>query len=162
MGTGLGAAIYRFDGKAWVLEQILQTPIVSGQDVAVRGDLIVLGSYPDAKAHVYQFDGTTWNFQQSLVASDYAGHCCFGEAVVIGDGFIVVGDGLRNGDAGFNSGGAYIFEFDGTQWVEKFILVTDDDALVSSRVRGCRGSPFPRRDGRVLGLSPRAARRGAA
>ena len=65
--------------------------------------------------------------QTKLVASDLAGSDWFGFSVDIDGNYAVVGAPLQD-DGGNAAGAAYIFEFDGLNWVEQTILTAADAA----------------------------------
>ena len=92
-----------------------------GAAVAVSGNLALVGAPADSEkgagagaAFVYAFDGSTWNLQARLTASNGAAGHDFGTAVAIDGNRAIVG---APGEL-FDSGSAYIFEFDGTEWRE--------------------------------------------
>jgi len=104
--------------------------------VAVDGDTAVVGAYRDdapasgldsGAAYIFLFDGTEWIEQTKLTASDAEQFDRFGYAVAIRGDTIVVG---ANQDAAaataLNSGAAYIFLFDGTDWIEQTKLAPAD------------------------------------
>ena len=68
--------------------------------------------------YVYARSGTSWSQQAKLTASDAAAGDRFGTSVAISGTTIVVGAAL-NDDAGFHSGSAYVFTWDGSSWVEQ-------------------------------------------
>lgn len=65
--------------------------------------------------------------QSKLVASDFGSSDWFGYSVDIDGDYAVVGAPLQD-DGGSAAGAAYIFEFDGTSWVEQKILTASDAA----------------------------------
>jgi VCBS repeat-containing protein len=111
-----------------------------GRSLAVSGTTIVAGAYlqnltgaNDAgAAFVFSHNGSTWVQTAELNASDFGTSDQFGLDVDIDGNTIVVGafaedsntDGTGNtiGD----SGAAYVFEFDGSNWVETRKLKAQD------------------------------------
>ncbi len=96
-----------------------------GWSVSISGDVAVIGSSGDSEngsaagaAYVFRFDGTQWNEEAKLVASDAAAGDAFGGAVSVSGDIAIVG-ARRNDDAGSNSGSAYAFHFDETNWTEE-------------------------------------------
>lgn len=133
------AYVYRFDGTDWVEEQKLTASDAStnqqfGISVAVSGDLIVVGAQLDddngntaGAAYIYRFDGASWVQERKLLTSDGATGDLFGIAVAIAGNAIVVG-AFRDDDSGNESGSAYVFRFDGANWIEEDKLTASDGA----------------------------------
>ena len=135
------AFIFNFDGKNWTLAQIL-TPSDTqyngnfnfGQSVAADGDYVVIGSpnntslqFAAGAAYVFHFDGSTWSQQAKLVPSDIQFFDHFGISVAIAGETIIVGS-YQDDDQGNNAGSAYVFQFDGTNWVQQQKLLPSDGA----------------------------------
>jgi len=133
------AYVFRFDGTAWVEEQKLTdhdgaTRFLDnfGRSVAISGDLIVVGAFREDNeagvAYVYRFDGTNWVEEQKLTASDGAAGDLFGFGVAFSGDTIVVGaKGTGEGPRSSRpSGSAYVFRFDGTDWIEEQKLTASD------------------------------------
>ncbi len=98
-----------------------------GWSVAVDGDTVVVGAYRDddngnasGSAYVYRFDGTDW-IETKLLASDGAGNDNFGSGVAVDGDTVVVGS---PGDDDY-SGSAYVYRFDGTDWIETKLIASD-------------------------------------
>jgi hypothetical protein len=162
------AYVYRFNGTSWVEEaKLLASDGRSGdhfgRSVSVVGDVAVVGAYLDddngtdsGSAYVYRFDGTSWVEEAKLLPSDGAATDLFGGSVSIAGEVVVVG-ARWDDDNGNNSGSAYVYRFDGTNWVEEAKLlaldgsadhgfggsvsVAGDIALVGACVRGPGGVP---------------------
>lgn len=133
------AYIYRFNGANWVLEAKL-TASDGGSDqrfgysVSVDGNTVVVGAwyasgynnaYRTGAVYIYRFDGTNWLEETKLIASDGVSYVHFGYSVSVSGDTVVVG-ATGDSDYGFRSGSAYIYQFDGTNWLEtKF---TDPDS----------------------------------
>lgn len=97
-----------------------------GIAVATDGRWTVAGARQDAatgpgKAHVYQGCSAITEFQE-LTASDGANGDEFGMSVAVDHDVMVIG--ARQLTTG--SGAAYVFRFDGTQWIEEQKLVPFD------------------------------------
>ena len=95
-----------------------------GMAVSISGEWAIVGAGNDdalgsdaGAAYMFQYDGTNWVERQKLTAGDGAAGDAFGwGAAVSGDTALV---GSWKDDAGAtDAGSAYIFEFDGTNWVE--------------------------------------------
>ncbi len=105
-----------------------------GESVAIDGDFAVAGAPFDddagsssGSAYIFKFDGTNWNQQAKLVAADAAAGDNFGRFVAIDGDRVVVGAPFDD-DAGTNSGSAYVFRFDGTNWSQEAKLTASDAA----------------------------------
>src|SRR6056300_112714 len=89
-----------------------------GTSVAVGFGRIVVGVPQDddngtdsGSAYIYNLDGTN---ETKITASDGAAGDYFGRSVAVGSGRIVVG-AYGDGDRGFGTGSAYIYDLDGNQ-----------------------------------------------
>ena len=136
------AYVFRFENGSWTEEKKLiafddERTDQYGISVSVSGDVIVIGApWEDEScggspgcnagaAYVYRFTGKTWELDQKLMASDADFIDEFGLSVSISGNNILVGARGDNDD-GFNSGSAYIFEYDGETWVETPKLTASD------------------------------------
>jgi hypothetical protein len=138
-GTGgIGAAyVYRRDGMLWALEAELRAPEPDPEDlfglsVAVSGNVIAVGApstsapeYMTGAVHVYRYDADAgeWHHEAMLTASDGDYGDIFGWSVAMDGDVILIGarDDEVNGEA--LAGSAYVFRYDGTEWVEEAKLV---------------------------------------
>ena len=125
----------------WNLEGTLMSPDPDAKDgfglpVAVSGDVIVLGapaaSAPDVHngtAHVFRYDpdSVKWEYETTLIASDHDGTDSFGFSVSIDGDVILIGARDDENDGLDYSGSAYVFRYDGRDWVEEAKL-TDPNA----------------------------------
>jgi hypothetical protein len=123
-----------------------------GFSVAIDGDRIVVGANRESSnatgvngneadnsanasgaAYVFTFDGTSWVQEAYLKASNTNGADLFGRAVSISGNRIVVGasgedsaatgvDGNDANNSATNSGAAYVFHFDGSDWTQEAYL----------------------------------------
>ncbi len=106
-----------------------------GLSVSIDGDVVIAGASADNKdvgsevgsAYVYRFDGEQWGQETKLTASDAIAEDRFGLRVAVDGDVVVVGADSRD-DLGLNSGAAYVFRFDGEQWIEETKLLADDGA----------------------------------
>ena len=103
-----------------------------GDSVAISGNHAVVGAYGDddnggssGSAYIFSFDGTYWIQSQKLTASDGKSLDKFGYSVSISGNYAVVG-AYGDDDNGESSGSAYIFSFDGTNWVQSPKLTASD------------------------------------
>ncbi len=79
-----------------------------GHSVAIWGNTMVVGAWPERAAYVYVLNGSTWSQQAYLEGSDSQDGYEFGESVAISDDIIVMGEP--------NQSKAYIFVRNGTTW----------------------------------------------
>ena len=70
-----------------------------------------------------------WDIGELLLASDGAEYDEFGKSVSISGNYAVIG-ALANDENGSNSGSAYIFYYDGTNWSQQAILTASDGAAL--------------------------------
>ncbi len=127
-----GAAyVYRYDGSTWVEEQKLAAagavPLdQAGFGVAIDGDVALVGAlgFQSNRGAVYAFryNGSTWVEEQQLLASDGESPDSFGQSVALHGDRALIGayfdDSL--------TGSAYVFEYDGSSWVETQKLTASD------------------------------------
>lgn len=143
-GAASGAAyVFRFDGAAWVEEAKLTASDDAagdrfGSSVSVTGDMVAIGAFLDddiavdsGSAYVFRFDGAAWIEEAKLTASDGASWDDFGIPVSAYDDTVVVG-ARDDDDNGSESGSAYVFRFDGTDWAEEAKLTASDAAAVDN------------------------------
>ena len=105
-----------------------------GCSVGISGNKAIVGSsYDDdygnksGSAYVFHWDGVTWVEKQKLTASDASASELFGHSVGICDNRTVVG-AYWDDDNGTDSGSAYIFSWNGTNWVEQQKITASDGA----------------------------------
>ena len=137
--VGAGAAyVYVRTGNKWTPESKLIGSENSAFDsfgisVAINGDRIVCGAFGNSdlnqtevgSAYVFRRIGSLWHQEQELTASDGASFARFGLSVAMNDDTIIVGaDG--DSELGFFSGAVYVFNFDGSNWVQQQKLHAQD------------------------------------
>jgi len=135
LGTDAGA-VYVFRGCSSPIETKLEWSAGSagdqfGRSVATDGERIVVGAPQDdaimdgvggpGAAVVYRWDGSQWVEEAVLRASDGKNEDNFGLSVAVDGDTVIVGAPYSGSINGAESGKAYIFEFDGTQWNETFV-----------------------------------------
>jgi hypothetical protein len=120
------AYVYRFESSAWIQEQKLRASDTAddqlgdffGRDVAVSGDLAVIGVPGDddragsaGAAYVFRFDGASWIEEQKLLAADTLNIFAdgLGASVAVSRGVAVIG-APGNADNGVSAGAAYVFD----------------------------------------------------
>jgi hypothetical protein len=139
-GSRSGSAyVFRYDGIDWVEEAKLTASDAAASDyfglsVAVSGDTAVVGAFNDdddgassGSAHVFRYDGVDWAQEAKLTASDAAANDRFGFSVAVSGDTAVVG-AYGDDDNGAASGSAYVFHYDGIDWVEEAKLTASDGA----------------------------------
>lgn len=97
-------------------------------------DTIVVGAEGDddngsnaGAAYVFARNGTDWTEEDKLLAGDGAVGDLFGRSAAISGDTVVVGAENDN-DNGVNSGSAYVFSYDGTEWSQQDKLLASDGA----------------------------------
>jgi len=147
MGSYSGSAyIFEWNGTNWSQKAKLTASDGADSDyfgysVSISGNCCVVGArYDDDKgsssgsAYIFEWNGTNWSQQAKLTALDGASGDYFGNSVSIsGDRCVVGADG--DDDKGSSSGSAYLFEWNGTSWIQKTKLTASDGA--GSDYYGC-------------------------
>jgi len=149
-GSDAGSAyVFRNNGVSWVEESHLIALDTAANDqfgfsVSVSGapgcEVVLIGARDDGtvdgngvgSAYVYRFNGMNWVEESHLFASDGAVDDWFGYSVSIngypGSEIAVISAVLDDTIGGTDSGSAYVFRFDGTNWVEVAHLFASDGA----------------------------------
>jgi hypothetical protein len=142
-----GAAyIFRFDDPNWVLEARLTSPDGSAGDfglsVAVDGGICIVGACGDddngqdsGSAYIFRFNDPNWILRQVLLPSDGEPNDLFGSSVSISGNLCVVG-APQDDEKGCESGSAYLFRLDVSNWVQADKLVAFDGSELD-RFGGC-------------------------
>jgi len=140
-GSWSGSAyVFRYDGSDWIEEAKLLAsdgaPVdYFGFSVSIDGDAIVVGTYHDddigngsGSAYVFRYDGSHWTEETKLLASDGVSYDYFGWSVSVSNDVIVVGAYGDDGDNDIDSwaGAAYVFRYDGFDWIEEDKLSASD------------------------------------
>jgi cysteine-rich repeat protein len=104
-----------------------------GLSVGINGDYTVIGAQNDTvgatagqgSAYVFHRSGTTWSQEFKITAADGAEEDAFGESVSINGDHIIIGAPGQDSGAS-ESGAAYVFKRDGTDWdLETKIIASD-------------------------------------
>ncbi len=100
----------------------------------LSGDYAIVRAYWDddngsnsGSAYIFYYDGTNWSQQAKLTAADPAAADWFGNSVSISGDYAIVGAYLDD-DNGVDSGSAYIFYYNGTNWSQQAKLTSADGA----------------------------------
>jgi hypothetical protein len=105
-----------------------------GSAVFVDGEVAAVGArFHDCDtgsgcgaAYVFRFNGSIWVQEQKLTASDAAAGDEFGSSVSVSGNRILVGAWLDDHAGGTDSGAAYVFQWDGSRWVQQQKLTASD------------------------------------
>ena len=142
------AYVFAFDGTTWAQEAKLTasdgfTYDFFGYDVSISGNRALIGAagtdFNRGSAYVFEHDGTRWTQRAKLRGSQIIPHDRFGISVSITGNRALVGadEAVSGGNGG---GGAYVFEYDGSSWVERQLLrPSDRPANSSDRANGMFG-----------------------
>ncbi len=122
--------VYNFDGVSWQFTQKLIADDAAsgykfGGSLSLSGNRALIGSdkaggdinITTGAAYIFEFSNNLWSQTARLLASDADDADNFGVSVSLFGDKALVGNS-NNNDAGADSGSAYIFEFDGTDWLE--------------------------------------------
>jgi hypothetical protein len=106
-----------------------------GYAVSIWGDYAIVGALFDhvnsvetGSAYIFKWDGTTWTEQAKLLAENGVGTPQFGNSVSIYGDYAIVG-AYDDEELGSHVGAAYIFHFDGIDWVQQVKLNASDASL---------------------------------
>ncbi len=100
----------------------------------MSGDVAILGAWGDddqgansGSAYIFRWNGATWIEEQKLLSSDGAPTDSFGRSVCISGDVAIVG-APTNDDLGAFAGSAYVFRWNGSEWIEEQKLLACDGA----------------------------------
>ncbi len=141
MGDASGSAyIFRRTSTSWVQHaKLLPADGAAGDhfgnSVAIYGNTAVVGAPDDdisgsanaGSAYIFKYNGSAWVQQAKLVASDKKSNDQFGWSVAINGNRVVIG-AFRTDDKGGDSGSAYVFDYNGSTWIQKAKLTASDGA----------------------------------
>ena len=98
--------------------------------LSADGQTALIGTEMDGNsAYVFDWNGSAWIERAKLVASDGAAGDYFGYSVSLSaDGQTALIGAYTNDDNGSNSGSAYVFDWNGSAWIERAKLVASDGA----------------------------------
>ncbi|MCK4661193.1 MAG: hypothetical protein KAV82_16860 [Phycisphaerae bacterium] len=104
-----------------------------GCSVSISGNVAVVGARNNdylvnaaGRASVYRFNGSRWVYEQNLYPDPPANSDRFGSSVSIDGDYIVVGAPFDDIEYYDNAGAAYVFHFDGGEWVKQAKLTAFD------------------------------------
>jgi hypothetical protein len=142
LGTDAGAVnVFQIDGGMYEFRQkLLASGGVGaarfGFSVAADGDVLLIGAETDGEvsqsnpnawgaAYVFRLQGNAWVQQQKLFAFDAGQARQFGWAVTTLGNVAVVGARQVVNDGVNSKGAAYIYRFNGTNWLQEQRLTSD-------------------------------------
>lgn len=142
-GTDSGAAyVFRYDAQSqiWVEEDKLipsdgAPQDVFGSRVAIQGDVAVVTAIEDddhgggsGSAYVFRYDPETltWVQEDKLTADDGGAGDNFGYYVAISANIVVIGSWHDDEEGLTDSGSAYVFRYEGGNWVQEAKLIPSD------------------------------------
>ena len=103
-----------------------------GWTVSISGDTALIGAYKDdengsdsGSAYIFHFDGKQWTQEAKLLASDGDADDRFGCSVSISGNTAVIG-AVDDEEMGTFAGSAYVYQFNGIEWVQAAKLMPGD------------------------------------
>jgi hypothetical protein len=139
-GANSGAAyVFRWNGSNWAQFVKLREPLGDpatgdffGQSVSLSGDFIAIGAWSDDEratdagaVYLFGYNGATWAFSQKLLASDGQAGDHLGYSVSL-DGEWLLACADEDDDRGSNSGSAYFYRYNGTNWTQSQKILAPD------------------------------------
>lgn len=133
--------VFEFDGTAWIeTAELLASDGFQGNrfgtSIAMSGDTIAVSAEFDTEngtlsgsVYIFNYDGTNWIQQAKLFPKDGDEFLYFGYSIALFEDTLVAASNRRTTGGKLDIGIAYIFEFDGTTWVEKQAIVPPTDRL---------------------------------
>jgi hypothetical protein len=132
------AYIFRFNGSTWIQEaKLLASDGAAnddfGESVAIDGNIAIAGAWGNddngsssGSAYVFRYNGATWIQEEKLLASDGAAQDNFGTSVALDGNITIVGASGDDDNGYFQSGSAYIFRYNGSNWAQQDRLLASD------------------------------------
>jgi hypothetical protein len=170
-GVNAGAVyVFTFDGVSWVQRQkLIGADTVPGDRfgsalalndgwLAVSAPLHSSPGSPGGAVYLFEFDGVSWVQRYKVGAPDTIAGDRFGSAIALDNGWLAVGVPLHR-FVGSASGAVYLFEFNGTAWVQRQKFVASDtvggdqfgSALALENQRLVVGAPLHNSNGPASG-----------
>jgi hypothetical protein len=170
-GANAGAVyVFTFDGVSWVQRQkLIGADTASGDRfgsalalndgwLAVSAPLHSSPGSPGGAVYLFEFDGVSWVQRYKVGAPDTIAGDRFGSAIALDNGWLAVGVPLHR-FVGSASGAVYLFEFNGTAWVQRQKFVASDtvggdqfgSALALENQRLVVGAPLHNSNGPASG-----------
>ncbi|MHC4099073.1 MAG: FG-GAP repeat protein, partial [Planctomycetota bacterium] len=128
--------IFKRDDTNWTEQAMLSSLDNSfGRSISISSEYAVVGAHEDdtdnhadaGSVHVFKREDTNWTDQTRLIALDNESFDHFGSSVSIKGDYVIVGAPDDDDHyMGRDSGSAYIFELDGTEWTQRAKLTALD------------------------------------
>ena len=137
-GSG-SAYVFGYDADlgVWIEQQKLFPPKSGrfGTSVSLQGDVVVIGAPGDdtqgfnaGAAYIFRFEPQTqlWVQEQALLPTDPTEGAAFGWTVSLDGDTALIGAYSADTERVFRPGAAYVFRFDGKQWIQQQKLTASD------------------------------------
>jgi len=133
-GGNLGRVhMFRHNGSSWVEEDMVTSADSVANDLFaysldVDGDHLVIGAYQDDNAgsmYFYRWDGNDWVFVNKVFAPDAQAGDLFSKGLSM-SGDVVVAGANREDQNGIDAGAAYVYRFNGAEWLHEQKLLASD------------------------------------
>lgn len=133
------AYILNYDGSNWIRAQVIRANDgaagdLFGYSVSIHGDRALIGAYQDVangkdsgSAYVFDLVDGTWTQSAKLISTDAANADRFGYSVSLSADRALVGAYYENQN-GTQSGSAYVFDKNGSNWSQTEKLSASDGA----------------------------------
>lgn len=103
-----------------------------GYSLSLDGNRLLIGARLDdedgtnaGSAYVFDYTGTSWTESEKIVVTDHAAGDEVGVSVALEGDWALIG-AWRDDDNGESSGSAYLYNFDGSNWLESKKLLPSD------------------------------------
>lgn len=137
INNGGAVYIYKKNGSQWIQEAKLTANDAENNDqfgisVAIDGDYVVVGAHYDddngsitGSAYIFKRTGTNWTQEAKIVPTGVTSNSYLGNSVSIHGDYALIG--CRGGNEhGVNSGNAYVYKRNGTNWTQEALLAPND------------------------------------
>jgi len=165
LAVGSFGAVYIFDwnGTAWVERSQITTGTGAANDefgsscaLSADGSILAVGAHRNSvianragMVYVYDWNGTAWVERTQLTASNGVAGDRFGSSCALSaDGSILAVGAADRGTVGYLAGMAYIYDWNGTAWVERTQLTASNGVAGDRFGSGCALSA----DGSILAV----------
>lgn len=135
--------IYYYDDPNWVNTQKLEASDAMqsdhlGRSVDISGDALIATAYGvdaadpgniycnSGAAYIFRFNGLIWVEEAKLLSSDSKCADLFGYSAAIDNDYVVIGAWLDD-DKGYNSGSAYVYRYNGSEWIQQSTKLLPSD-----------------------------------
>ncbi|MEZ5471648.1 MAG: FG-GAP repeat protein [Marinicella sp.] len=139
---GLTGAVYVFNynGVDWVqVDKLTASDAASGDmfgnAISLKGNRLLVGAprdddnaYNSGAVYIFEYDGMDWNEQPKLLPDGAVFEELFGSAVSLDGDRALVGAYNGKNPSNARSGIAYVFHFDGINWIQKGKMFASDGA----------------------------------